>query len=358
VRRCLLVAASLLLAACASPLEQGDRLYRQGDLRGALHAWRAVPERSDDHAVAQARLSELELDVEKLADRHQKRGAWFEDHGRLAEAILSYRLALELRPDDRVTLERVQRLSRSLATRKLRHRDAFELAFEKGDLATARREMTALRTLDPFDASRAGGERALDEAVGGEVNRRLRQGRRQFAAGDLAGAEAAFRSALDIEPGNESAQGNLAYLKTIRDIERKSGRSRAAVPPPALGAGDKEIRAEGFYRNALAAERSGDPYKALRYDLAAVKSDPGHRGAREHMTMLRLRLAPRVDGLIEGGRIAFGREDLYGALERWRLALLIDPENERARDWTQRAEHLLANLERLRAEPEVGSGVP
>jgi len=358
VKRSLLVAAGLLLAACASPLERGDRLYQQGDLRGALHAWRAVPEHSDDHATAQARLSELELDVEKLADRHQKRGAWFEDHGRLAEAILSYRLALELRPDDRATLERVQRLSRSLVTRKRSHREAFERAFEKGDLAVARREMTALRTLDPFDASRAGSERALDEAVGDEVNRRLREGRRQFADGNVAGAEASFRSAMAIEPGNESAQGNLAYINTIRDIEQESGRTRTAVPPPALGAGDKEIRAEGFYRNAVAAERSGDPYKALRYDLAAVNSDPDHRAAREHMSMLRQRLAPRVDGLIEGGRIAFGREDLHGALERWRLALLIDPDNERARDWSQRAEHLLANLERLRAEPELGSGDP
>jgi tetratricopeptide (TPR) repeat protein len=118
------------------------------------------------------------------------------------------------------------------------------------------------------------------------------------------------------------------------------------------------VRAEGFYRNALAADQAGDPYTALRYDLAAVESDPSHRGAREHMAQLRARLAPRVDGLVEDGRVAFGREDLQGALERWRRALLIDPDHARARDWTERAEHLLANLERLRAEPDVGAGPP
>jgi hypothetical protein len=73
---------------------------------------------------------------------------------------------------------------------------------------------------------------------------------------------------------------------------------------------------------------------------------------------LRRRLSPRVEELIESGRTAFGQEDLHGALDSWRRALLIDPENARARDYSRRAEKLLANLERLRAEPQVGADAP
>ena len=46
------------------------------------------------------------------------------------------------------------------------------------------------------------------------------------------------------------------------------------------------------------------------------------------------------------------------ALDRWRRALLIDPANDQARDYADRAEHMLANLERLRAEPSVAAGAP
>jgi tetratricopeptide (TPR) repeat protein len=347
---------ALLLAACASPLDRGESLYQHGDLRGALDTWREVPETSPDYPAATMRLETVGADLDKLVARHLKQAGFFEDKGRLAESILSYRLALELRPDDRDTLGRVQTLSRTLAKQKRSHRESFDRAFEDGNLARAHREMARLQKLDPFDAERAAPERSLDDAVSQEVGRRVREGRRLFREGDLAGAEASFRAALAVEPTHESARGHLAYIETIRDIESHARREGSAVPPPALQAGDAEIRAEGFYRNALAAERSGDPYTALRYDQAAVDTDPGHRAAREHMAKLRRRLAPRVEGLLESGRVAFGEEDLRGALERWRRALLIDPENERAQEYTARAEHLLANLERLRDEPGVSAG--
>jgi Flp pilus assembly protein TadD len=58
-----------------------------------------------------------------------------------------------------------------------------------------------------------------------------------------------------------------------------------------------------------------------------------------------------VPELLRAGREAFRNEDLEGALERWRRALLIDPQNERALAYIARAERQLANLERLRSEP-------
>ncbi len=358
MRRLAPLAAAVLLVGCVSALEIGDERKREGDLLGALESWRSIPRSSSEHAAAKRRIARAETEHATLAARYRQRGDYYRERERLAESVLNYRLALQLAPDDRASLDRVQQLSRELAARKRTHRKAFEAAFGQGRLAVARREMKTLRMLDPFDPDVAASEQALRHAFEAEVESRLARGRQGFFAGDYASADAAFRSVLELEPRNESAQGYLVFIATMRDAQRRSGRKPAVLRPPNFAASDAEIRAEGFYQNALAADRSGDPYAALRYDLAAVASNPAHRGARNHMDELRRRLSPRVPQLIESGRQAFVQEDLETALDRWRRALLIDPANEQAREYADRAELMLANLERLRAEPSVAAGAP
>ena len=59
--------------------------------------------------------------------------------------------------------------------------------------------------------------------------------------------------------------------------------------------------------------------------------------------------------LVEAGREAFGEERLDAALDYWRRALLIDPENERIQAYIARAERQLESLERLRDTPRSES---
>lgn len=353
--RALAAAGLALLLGCAAALERGERLYQQGDPLGALEEWRGIPASHADHAAARERVASVEQELGQLADRYRKRGAFFADRDRLAESVLNYRLALRLEPHDRESLERVQEISRTLAERKRTHEAAFAAAFGEGRLAEARREMETLHTLDPFDPDLSAQEQALEEALDAEVTRRMALGRKGFHAGDYTDAETAFREVLELEPRHEAAQGYLGFIATVREAAQRTGRPPAAFRALDFRATDAEIRAEGFYQNALAAEQSGDPFTAIRYDLAAVQQNPDHRGAREHMARLRRRLRPHVDELVESGRQAFVREDLETALDRWRRALLIDPANARARDYADRAERMLANLERLRAEPDVSA---
>jgi hypothetical protein len=58
-----------------------------------------------------------------------------------------------------------------------------------------------------------------------------------------------------------------------------------------------------------------------------------------------------VEGLIESGRRKFQQEDLQGALDLWRRALLIEPNHAEALEYAARAEQLLENLDRLRGAP-------
>lgn len=351
--RLALLAAGLL--GCASPLAAGERSYREGDRLGALETWRAIPEDASDYDEARERIAVVEEEFHQLVVRYKKRAVYFEDKDRLAESILNYRLALKLQPHDATTLEHVQEQARLVAARKQELDREYRAAFSRGDLAAARDSLDRLRSLDPFDPELETDERQLHEALRDAVGEQLALGQRALMAGRTAAARAAFLRALELDPGEESARGYLSYIETIERESDRAGERPAGFQAGDRFASDAQIRAEGFYQNALSADRAGDPYSAIRHDLRALRANPEHDAAGKHLRALRARLLGRVGGLIEAGREAFRNEDLQSALDLWRNALLIEPGNERAQAYVGRAERQLQNLERLRSEPDVSA---
>lgn len=345
----------LALPACATPLELGERRYREGDRRAALAVWRAIPESSRHFEVAAERIDAVEQEFEQLARRYRKRGRYYEERERLAESILNYRLAHELEQQDDATLDHVQQLARHLVERKQETWAAFNERFAAGELAAAREHLDRLRALDPFDPELETDQRQLDDALESQVERYLAEGRRGFSTGRLTRAEQSFRAVLDLDPGNETARGHLSYIASMRHTQGQGAPPEASLPP---ATSDADIDAEGFYQNALAADRSGDPYSAITYDLRALDHRPSHAEAQRHLRVLRQRLEPRVPDLLESGRLAFAEEDLQTAVDSWQRALLIDPDNTRARDYLARAERLLEGLEQLRAGGSSGVATP
>ena len=341
--------------ACTTPLQRGERLYHEGDRLRALEVWRAESDDARESEAIQARITVVETEFERLVVQYKQRARYYEGKERLAESILNYRLALKLQPDDAETLAHVQQLARTLDTRKSRREESYRTAFEQGDLPAASRELAALRQLDPFDHELETDQRQLQRALRAEVDRRMAEGRSGFASGNHDASARAFQAALELDPDNESARGYLSYIATLRREAQAS--SQRPVPFEAGSfATDAEIRAEGFYQNALAAQQNGDPFAAIRNDLRALHADPNHAVAREHLRTLRSELSPKVPVLVEDGRTAFKAEDLQSALDYWRRALLVEPENERVIAYIGRAEQQLENLERLRSEPDVASG--
>jgi len=349
-----LAALCLGLWACTTPLELGERRYQEGDPLAALAVWRGIQSDQFEYEAAQERIRSVEREYEQLVRFYKKRAAYYEERERLAESVLNYRLALRLQQEDRATLEHVQGLVRRLASERESERGALREAFAKGDLAGARDALERLRVLDPLSPETTNDGRPLEAALAAEIERRMAQGRRGFGSGDHRAAEAAFLSVLELDPNNETAQGYLSFIERIREQERETAQAPAAAPrvdPREVRASDAEIRAEGMYRNALAAERRGDAFEAIRWDLRALRSNGKHARARAHLGALRQRLAPEVPGLIEAGRRRFQQEDLQSALDLWRRALLIEPGNVEAREYAERAEQLLESLDRLRGAP-------
>jgi len=356
VKRIACALLALSWVGCGTPLTAGERLYREGDRLAALETWRAVPEDDPGHEKAQERIAVVEEEFHQLVVRYKQRARYFEAKERLAESIINYRLALKLQPGDAETLAHVQDLARKVVRERLALRTQYRADFEAGDLAKAGAGLEQLRTLDPFDPELQAEERELHAGLQQSITQLLAVGRRGFSDGNHLAAERAFRSVLAVDRNNESARGYLSYIETIRLASREAGGEPAAFEPPEAFASDAEIRAEGFHQNALAAEGSGDRFAAISHDLQALHAFAGHAGARQHLAETRRQLAPQVDALIEEGRTHFRNEDLQSALDSWRRALLVDPGNERAQAYAERAVRQLENLERLRSEPEVASG--
>jgi tetratricopeptide (TPR) repeat protein len=341
------------LAACTTPLQQGERVYHEGDRLRALEIWRSIGEDASDYDRARSRVEVVEAEFERLVVQYKQRGRYYEGKQRLSESILNYRLALKLQPDDRETLSHVQDLARTLATRKADLQRRYRAAFEANNLPIASRQLLALRTLDPFDPELETDERQLHAALRAQVDSSMAAGRRSFAAGRYDASVGYFQAVLEIDPDNESARGYLSYIATLRREAARAGQEPVAFETTISLASDEEIRAEGFHQNALAAERKGDYYTAIRHDLRAVQAHSDHEAARRHLAQLRQRLAVEVPALIEAGRTAFSDEDLQSALDLWRRALLVDPDNERVIAYIGRAEQQLQNLERLRLDDHV-----
>ena len=225
---CALAAAALVTAACTSPVEQGERLYREGDRLGALELWRAIPENARAYPAVKQRIEVVEAEFQRLVVRYKQRARYFESKGRLAESILNDRLALELQPDDAATLAGVQTMARILATQKAELLTQYRAAFAAGDLAAARRTLAQLHTLDAFDPELETEARTLGEALRSEVSKQIAMGRRAFASGNYPAAQKAFVAVLELDPDNESAQGYISYIDTLTQERSKPAASRAS----------------------------------------------------------------------------------------------------------------------------------
>jgi Flp pilus assembly protein TadD len=344
-------------AGCTTKLTVGESLYREGDRLAALETWRSISEDDSAHEKAQQRIEVVEAEFQQLVVRYKQRARYFEGKNRLAESIINDRLALKLQPDDAQTLAHVQKLARALASRKLELRDQYRARLKQSNLAEAGQRLHGLWLLDPFDPELEADQRDFDDRFRKTISQLLATGRRGFSDGNHAAAKRAFRSVLALDRNNESARGYLSYIDLIRRESQPADQQPAAFDLPETYVSDKEIRAEGSYQNALTAEREGDLFGAIRHDLQALESDGDHQAAHKHLADTRQQLAGEVERLLDEGRIHYRNEDLQSALDVWRHALLVAPDNARTQAYVARAERQLENLESLRSDPDVSLGV-
>jgi len=211
-----------------------------------LEIWADIPDTHGEHTAAAARIVTLRADRVLRAARQLEEARQLEAEGRLAEAILGYRLALKLDASAGSVLARVQRLAREARLRAegLQANYADELA--AGDLENAWETLKALRALDPFEPSYESEERALRLARLAEWQareERLRVQRRGEAEALAAAALEAFRDerlpealelwqrALLLDPHNERVQSYVSRAERQLEALRRLGEEQRDEPP-------------------------------------------------------------------------------------------------------------------------------
>jgi tetratricopeptide (TPR) repeat protein len=351
-----LLGACLALAACAgNPVDQGEKLYREGALREAVEVWHSVPRESSARGRAEERIAVVAPEMTRLLRRFEKQAQFFESEGRLGEAVLYYRLAHRIDPSRVETLDHVQRLARELQRQREAERQAMHGALAAGQLLEASTHAQRLAQLDPFDPAAQIELRRVRDAIGTEVVRHVEAGKAAYAAGDRETALSEFRAVQAIDAYNQEALGYLGYLQGAEaegdeaDPETAqvgaAGGASARLPPASLSR--EKVLAEGRFRSGQQAERRGDPFRALDEFEAALQLNPAHAGARRARERLRRSLASRVDELYEQGARYFQEDDLQNALRSWRRVLAIQPGHAKAAENADRARRMIDRLEEI-----------
>ena len=250
-------AAALVLLAiwgCATPpVDPGEELYRKGDRRSALEYWRTVPADDPLYAQTQLRIDAVENEFAEVVQSYKESSRQLESEGRLADALLDYRLALALEPDDSAGWAHVQQLSRELALRKDSGVLEYREQLAAGDLAAAAVSLHNLRRLDPLDPEFEIEERQLElerrqreddnavegrkqrkrarQTLSGEVEGLIEAGRAAFAEERLETALVLWRQALLIDPRNPRIHAYIARAE--QDLDKLERVREAPVEAPA-----------------------------------------------------------------------------------------------------------------------------
>lgn len=179
-----------------------DAAYRARDGVAALAGYR--------EATALARALEARAPAEHAAALREGEAALIAaDQPR---AIAAFERALAVMPDDaaaRVGLERARRLDQVLAL--MGEAAAAEAA---GDRAGALQRYRQAAALDPAWSPASAGVTRLEQAAARDsYETGMARGLAAHAAGDLAGARAAFKAALGVRPGDAAARAALAQVE-------------------------------------------------------------------------------------------------------------------------------------------------
>jgi tetratricopeptide (TPR) repeat protein len=323
--------------AAAFQQRQAERIAEQmtrardararGEMDEALEAVAVVQMLEPGHAEAGA------LEAASLRDK----ALGLEQAGDLAGAAVVYDLATQAAPGDssaragalRVRAELDRRSARSAETR---HRFGRAMdAFAAERFVEARAGFASVVEGNPGDAEARTMLDRTRQAIGRRAAALIDQARRTIDAGRIEEAAGLLDQAAALDAG---APG----LAAMRAAQARAARAAAARPPvagkpapperPRLA--DREV--EQLYRQALTAHQERRSADAVRFWELVWSSHPGYRDVdtflkREYLTR---------------GIEAFAAGRLDEAILHWEKALQIDPADERARGYLNRAQKQMA----------------
>lgn len=214
----------------------------------------------------------------------------------------------------------------------------------------ARREFAKVLAWEPEHAEaqewldRTDREERLDK-----VKRRLKEGRRLAAQGDLLNALVQFQGVLELEPGHAAARAEADRVRArLREESGRAFTRSSRIPPE---------EARRLFTEGLDLYAAGKFSEALDRWKAIVASDPVQRQIFEYVSRAQVRLEADMAAaerdkarevreskieLLQRQAIESTRKgDLEGAVGKWREVLELDPSNDVAARELEKAEREL-----------------
>jgi tetratricopeptide (TPR) repeat protein len=298
---------------------------------------------------------------EREAECWRLKGAELEAAGEFAGAVLAFSRALEAEPEDTLAARGLERCrqegdERARRSAELRARFARALdAFGAGDLGAAREGFAAMLTTDPSDREAAAMLQRTERALRARVTEILEESGRFARAGLLVEAHEAIARAREIDPeapGITEAEAVLARKQRDLEWDDKTeptgphaggGPVRETAMPGEIETRARQLspqerrRVEDLYRRGVASMDAQRPQDALRYWELAYSTDPNHAQVKEYLKR----------EYLTRGMDAFANGQLTEAVSNWEKALRVDPVDEKARGYLDRAHQQLSRTREI-----------
>jgi len=309
--------------------DQRDNHIRAG--LGAMQNQRYYAARSyfltaveyDEYAEDARRHSDRSLEIARQSSTSAMNEARaLEERGNIPDAVAIYRQIAASDPNNALARERLASAERTLGT-------AITSEVRVGD---------SLKTARNYDGAKAAYERALAmdpsnsavqfriDSLGmlqkDDLNATLARADAHLSKGRQAQAQRDYESVLRRDPGNVRAREGLATLRRLQNQQ--------------------------LFESGKAAYEERRYEQALPIFEAVLEQDARHAEAKRYLALTREALKPVVDTHFRNGLQHYLAEEYKEALENWKKALRIDPENDAILGYAQRAEEKIRALEELK----------
>lgn len=323
-------------------LQETESLQQGGEIDAALETLNTLRLLAPEDARVQ------ELEARCLLEKAQK----LETQSQYAQAALVFGQVLALRPGDSVASagqSRCQSLSDRRAERTQQIRSEFAQAmkaFTQEDYAAARAGFSAVLELNPGDREAYEMLQRTQEASARRTSSLIDLANHLLADGVR--SEAADLAA-QVRAMDPAAIGLIALERRIAAAERDATAAAAAArrnaaettAPPAVAephlSPERQKEVEDLYRRGVSAMEEGRAADAVHYWEIVWSFDPDYERVQEHLKREYMTM----------GLEQFARGSLENAIEQWQKALQVDPSDQRARAYLQRAREQLSRTRQI-----------
>ncbi|MFN0149291.1 MAG: PorV/PorQ family protein [bacterium] len=266
--------------------------------------------------------------------------------GDTVEALIAYQTVLEHDPaNDTVrgemeTITALRAVERAAGAAARRHESAGVEALAAGRFAEAESLFAALLAEDPGNTDVARFRELARDGLEREVSLLVSQGNLLHERGLTAPAIAKWRSALALSPNDKELKKRLSDAEkeksTRSNLAVSAEAARPAAERKALSPAETAEAAE-LYEKGAAVFKTGRTAEAIEYWEIVWRRDPGYGDVKGYLTK----------GYLIQGMEQYTAGRLAEAIETWRRALDVDPDDQKAMHYVERAGAELARTREI-----------